>query len=209
MKNTNKAFQNLSKWLMLITLFATITACSKPYFTKLSSDGTILAFGDSLTAGNGTSSENSYPNVLSQISGHKVINAGISGETTEQGAVRFAQVLQETHPQLVILMEGGNDILRNINPQETKHNLESMIKQAQLQHVQIMLVGIPNKNIFSSHAEFYDDLAKRYNLLLDDSSIAKLEKSPEYKSDEVHFNQQGYKVLAERFYALLKKNGAL
>ncbi len=185
-----------------------IIACSKPYFTKLPDDGVILAFGDSLTAGNGTSSENSYPSVLSQISGHKVVNAGISGETTEQGAARFAQVLQETHPRLVILMEGGNDILRNISPQDTKRNLESMIKQAQLQQVQILLVGIPSKSLFSSHAEFYDDLAKQYNLLLDGNSVAKLEKLPEYKSDEVHFNQQGYKVLAERFYALLKKNDA-
>lgn len=207
MTNTSKVGLNFNSWLILITLFI-ISACSKPYFTKLSSDGVILAFGDSLTAGNGTSLENSYPSVLSQISGHKVINAGIPGETTKQGAVRFAQVLEETHPQLVILMEGGNDILRNINPQETKRNLENMIKQAQLRHVQIMLVGIPNKSLFSSHAEFYDDLAKQYNLLLDDNSIAKLEKSPEYKSDEVHFNQQGYKVLAERFYDLLKKNGA-
>ncbi|RTL10740.1 MAG: arylesterase [Neisseriaceae bacterium] len=207
MTNTSKVGLNFNSWLILITLFI-ISACSKPYFTKLPSDGVILAFGDSLTAGNGTSVENSYPSVLSQISGHKVINAGIPGETTEQGAARFAQVLEETHPQLVILMEGGNDILRNINPQATKRNLENMIKQAQLQHMQIMLVGIPNKSLFSSHAEFYDDLAKQYNLLLDDNSIAKLEKSPEYKSDEVHFNQQGYKVLAERFYDLLKKNGA-
>jgi lysophospholipase L1-like esterase len=209
MKNISNVYLNLSKWLIFIILFAIITACSKPYFTKLSSDGTILAFGDSLTAGNGTSSENSYPSVLSQISGHKVINAGISGETTEQGAARFARVLQETHPQLVILMEGGNDILRNISPQDTKRNLESMIKQAQLQQVQILLVGIPSKSLFSSHAEFYDDLAKQYNLLLDDNSVAKLEKSPEYKSDEVHFNQQGYKILAERLYDALKKNGAL
>ena len=52
-----------------------------------------------------------------------------------------------------------------------------MIKQAQLQHMQIMLVGIPEQSLFSSHAEFYDDLAKQYNLLLDDNSITKLENS--------------------------------
>ena len=202
--------RNISKLCFKLSLLVVlaVVACSKPFFTKLPSDGVILAFGDSLTAGNGTSLENSYPSILSQISEHKVINAGVSGETTEQGAARFAQVLQETHPRLVILMEGGNDILRNISSQETKRNLESMIKQAQLQQVQILLVGIPNKSLFSSHAEFYDDLAKQYNLLLDDNSIAKLEKSPEYKSDEVHFNQQGYKILAERIYELLKKNGA-
>ena len=199
---------SLIKCLSLLVLIFFISACSKPYFTKLPDDGVILTFGDSLTAGNGTSVENSYPSVLGQMSKHKIINAGVSGETTEQGAARFAQVLQETHPQLVILMEGGNDILRNISPQETKRNLENMIKQAQQQHIQILLVGIPSKSLFSSHAEFYDDLAKQYNLLLDDNSIAKLEKSPEYKSDEVHFNQQGYKVLAERLYLLLDKNGA-
>ncbi len=206
-----KQIKSLSfiKCLSLLVLIFFISACSKPYFNKLPADGVILAFGDSLTAGNGTSSENSYPSVLSQISGHKVVNAGISGEITEQGVARFNQVLEETHPQLVILMEGGNDILRNINPQETKRNLDTMIKQAQQRHISILLVGIPSKNLFSSHAKFYEDLAEQNKILLDDNTIAKLEKSAEYKSDQVHFNQQGYKVLAERFYELLKKNGAL
>ncbi|NNM14640.1 MAG: arylesterase, partial [Gammaproteobacteria bacterium] len=90
-----------------------LAACGAKPLSPLSQNATIVAFGDSLTQGVGTTRDKSYPAVLAEISGRNVINAGISGETTTEGLGRFASVLEQNAPELVILIEGGNDILRN------------------------------------------------------------------------------------------------
>ncbi|GAA3919285.1 GDSL-type esterase/lipase family protein [Litoribacillus peritrichatus] len=91
--------------------------------SPLSTDDTILAFGDSLTYGVGAKNGKTYPEVLSELTGIQVINAGVSGETTSKGILRFSDVLDEHQPQLIILLEGGNDVLRNHPPSQTKSNL--------------------------------------------------------------------------------------
>lgn len=185
-----------------------LSGCSHK-LTPLPPNAVILAFGDSLTAGYGVSPQDSYPAILATISGHPVINAGISGETTTQGLARFAKVIDETKPALIILMEGGNDILQNVNPAQTKASLNQMIAIAKQKNIQLLLIAVPEKSIFSSAAGFYKELAQENKLPLDNEIIAKLEKDPRYKSDYVHFNQQGYKLLAEKIYQDLIKNGAL
>lgn len=195
--------------LTILISSISLIGCSKKPYTPLSPNATILAFGDSLTAGYGTTPENSYPSSLAKLSGHPVINAGISGETTAQGLARFATVLDQTKPELVILMEGGNDILQNLSQKTAQQNLQQMIDLAKLRKIQILLVAVPAKSFFSSSADFYEQLAEQNKLVLDDSTIAKLMKNPQFKSDYVHYNQQGYAKMAEHFYDELKDNGAL
>lgn len=210
MKTWTMIIHSSLKIVLSILICILISACNNSTkFTPLAPNSIILAFGDSLTAGYGTTPENSYPSVLAQLSGHPVINAGISGETTEQGLTRFATTLDEVQPQLVILMEGANDILQNKDLDQAKQNLNAMIHEAKSRNIQILLVAVPAKSLSLSGANFYPELAAENKLILDDDTIAKLLKSPELKSDFVHFNQQGYHVMAERFYALLKNHGAL
>jgi acyl-CoA thioesterase-1 len=91
-----------------------LTGCSDPKLSEIPRNATILAFGDSLTVGVGASYAESYPVVLTELSGRKVINAGVSGETTTQGLQRLPGLLEQHEPELVLLLEGGNDILRNL-----------------------------------------------------------------------------------------------
>jgi acyl-CoA thioesterase-1 len=210
MKTWTMIIHSSLKIVLSILICILISACNNSTkFTPLAPNSIILAFGDSLTAGYGTTPENSYPSVLAQLSGHPVINAGISGETTEQGLARFGTTLDEVQPQLVILMEGANDILQNKSQQQAKQNLAAMIHAAQARKIQILLVAVPAKSLFLASANFYPELAAENKLVLDNTTIAKLLKAPELKSDYVHFNQQGYHLMAERFYALLKEHGAL
>lgn len=204
----NLIHSNRKFWLSIL-ICSLISACSpSAKFTPLPKGSIILAFGDSLTAGYGTTPENSYPMVLAQLSGHPVVNAGISGETTGQGLARFSNTLDQIQPKLVILMEGANDILQNKNLEQAKQNLNAMIHEAKSRNIQILLVAVPAKSLSLSGANFYPELAAENKLILDDDTLAKLLKSPELKSDFVHFNQQGYHVMAERFYAVLKEHGA-
>ncbi len=186
-----------------------VSACGEKKLKPLSQKQVIVAFGDSLTAGVGAAEREAYPAQLERLIGIKVINAGVSGETTQQGLARLPAVLDQHSPQLVILLEGGNDILRNYNLAQTKQNLAKMIEEIQSRDIQLILLGVPEKNIFSSSAPLYRELAEQYDLVFDGEIISDLIKTKKYKSDSVHFNGLGYQQLAERIQQLLEDQGAL
>ena len=200
---------NYLKLIAIIFCGLMIQACGDAKLTLIPHNATILAYGDSLTYGKGVEEEQSYPSVLADLSNREVINAGISGETTKQGLARLARVLEESDPHLMILLEGGNDILRNQNLSQTKQNLASMIEMAQSQGVQVLLIGVPEKKLFSNSAKIFPELAEQYELVFEGKLIASLLRSPEYKSDSVHFNKLGYEKLAQSIYQLLQDQEAL
>lgn len=186
----------------------TLHGCGSPKLAPIAG-GTILAFGDSLTAGVGVSREHSYPSVLGKLTGMSVINAGVPGETTDEGLKRLPGVLDRTHPALMILIEGGNDILQNRSLSETKHNLRGMIELARSRGIEVVLIGVPQKALFSDSAPIYAELAERFKLVFDGDLIAGLERSPSLKSDRVHFNAKGYRRMAKSIQALLINSGAI
>ena len=200
---------SLLKPLILSLIALLLLACSDPGLNPVPPGGRILAFGDSLTKGVGAGEENSYPAVLQELIGISVINAGISGETTYGGLARISESLDETRPNLVILLEGGNDILRNTPHHEIRANLVGMIEQAMMRDIEVVLLGVPEKSLFSSSAAFYRDLADEYELTFDDSLVADLLRSPAYKSDPIHLNSRGYREMARRIQELLIAGGAL
>jgi lysophospholipase L1-like esterase len=201
--------RNLFFLLMLLVGFFALTSCSQPSFEKLEEGSVIVAFGDSLTQGVGVSVEQSYPAILQKLSGYKVVNAGVSGEITAQGLVRFAQVLEREQPRLIILLEGGNDILKNIPREQTKENLANMIALAQANNVAVLLVGVPEKSIFFSSAALYKSLAEQWNVPLENNIVGHLMRRTSMKSDYIHFNEKGYQKLAETIYLNLQENGAI
>ncbi len=194
---------------LAVLLFVILSACSKDELKPLNQNDVIVAFGDSLTAGYGVSKDNAYPVRLAELTGHTVINAGVSGETTRQGLQRIDSVLDKHIPSLVILFEGGNDILRNQDLSKTKKNLDQMIQKIKQSGAQVLLVGLPKKSLLSSTAELYKELADQHDIPLQSSIVAKLLRQPAMKSDSVHFNAKGYAALAEAIAELLRESGAI
>ncbi|WP_432698390.1 arylesterase [Marinobacterium sp. YM272] len=199
----------MARALVLGLLFLALAGCGDDKLSPLSDYARILAFGDSLTAGYGVNKAQSYPSVLANISGREVINAGISGEETSEGVHRLGQLLERERPALLILFEGGNDILRNRDLSRTKANLAQMIEQAQNEDVDVLLIGVPQKSLFSSAAPLYGELAEQYGVAYLDGAVADLLREPAYKSDQVHFNAEGYRRLAELIHQHLQQEGAL
>lgn len=169
----------------------------------------ILAFGDSLTYSYGAPPEDSYPLVLQALTGHTVINSGIPGEVTAEGLERLPGELDKHEPDLLILLEGGNDILRSHDLSKTRANLAAMIELAQMQGVQVLLLGVPQKKIFSNTAPFYQELADEYQVVYEGDMLPDLLWDNRYKSDSIHFNSDGYRELAERIDDLLRAKNAL
>ena len=197
-----------SLWL-LVFLVLGLVACGEPEFRTIPEEGVILAFGDSLTVGVGARGDSSYPSVLADLTGRQVINAGVSGETTQAGLPRLEKILAAESVDLLILLEGGNDILRNQNLENTKRNLAAMIQMAKRSNIDVLLIGVPEKNLFSKVAPIYDELAAEFDVVYERELLSKLLKSPSYKSDAVHLNDQGYQKMAEAIFERLRKLGAL
>jgi len=194
---------------VIVCVVLAVSACNNSSLPALGSDAVILAFGDSLTKGKGTSAENSYPAVLARLSSRTVINAGISGETTAAGLLRLPGVLEDTSPDLMLLMHGGNDILQNLSLTAAKKNLQAMIRLAQERDIAVVLIGVPEKKLFSSSAAYYRELAESHELPFAPNIISSLLRKPRMKSDAVHFNAAGYAEMAQKIYTLLQANGAM
>lgn len=194
---------------LMLSMLSLINGCGSPELSRLASDGTILAFGDSLTVGIGTTSRNSYPSILSDLVDVTVVGSGVSGETTAEGVARLAGELSKIDPDLLILLEGGNDILRNVPPDQIKSNLAQMIQLAQQQGTEVLLIGVPEKGLFSKVAPFYQELAEEYDVLLIENLVGELLRNPRYKSDPIHLNGEGYRVMAESLVQTLEQSGAI
>jgi len=187
-----------------------VTACSdSPSLTKLNEQQPILAFGDSLTLGKGANKQQSYPSQLSLLLDKQVINAGINGETSQQGLERLPELLDQYQPQLLILCHGGNDILQNRSLDDMQDNLAQMIEMAQARDIQVVLLSVPEATIFLSDIEQYQLLATQYNIPLGNNIMRDVLKKPVLHSDTVHPNAQGYRLIAEGVYDLLEEFGAL
>lgn len=108
---------------------------------------TVLIIGDSLSAGYGIDVDQSWTSLLqarldSQGYEYKVVNASISGDTTEGGATRIAPTLEKFSPSLVVLELGGNDGLRGFPPDRIKENLRSMIEACRDSGAEVVMLGI-------------------------------------------------------------------
>lgn len=193
-------------------IVALLSACDKsePVFEKITPDAVILAFGDSLTHGSGASQNADYPAVLSTLSSHEIINAGLPGEISQDGLNRLPNLLDEHQPELLILIHGGNDMLRRIPQQQTRDNLKQMIDEARLRNIKVVLLGVPEFNLFLlSSAEFYQQVADVQEVPIDLETLPKILSTNSLKSDAIHPNNEGYRLLAENIYRLLVDSGAL
>lgn len=200
------------KKVFLAFVFLLLSACNKsdPVFEKLPEDAVILAFGDSLTYGTGASKTADYPAVLSDLSSREVINEGIPGELSRDGLIRLPSLLDQYQPELLILIHGGNDLLRKIPQQQTRDNLKQMINEAYQRNIKVVMLGVPKFNLFLlSSAEFYQQLAEELKAPIDLEILPQILSNNQLKSDTIHPNEKGYRLMAESIFNLLVNTGAL
>lgn len=174
----------------------------------------IVAFGDSLTAGLGVAADESYPAELQRrldVLGlrYRVINAGVSGETTAGGLRRVPWILR-SKPEIVILELGANDGLRGLRVEETKANLERIIQLLQQSGVQVILAGMklpPNygQAYLEGFEGLYPDLAARYHLPLIPFFLEGVAASQALNQpDGIHPTAQGYRKIVESMLVTLQ-----
>lgn len=200
------------KWLIVLIILGLLSINNferQPQLDPLPSDATILALGDSLTYGTGVARDDSYPSVLEELTGLKVINAGIPGETSDGTLSRIDDVIEKHLPDLVILCIGGNDILRRRDKARIVNNIQGMIDIAEKNDIQIILLAVPEFGLFLTAPDFYQELADENDIPLDNDTIPEVLRDNSLKSDAIHGNEAGYRVIAENVYRLLEQAGAI
>jgi acyl-CoA thioesterase-1 len=196
----------------LLTMFtsACLAACpSGAKVPRLTNDAVILAFGDSLTFGTGVARTESYPAVLERLVGRRVLNSGVPGEVTGEGAARLPEVLEREKLALLILCHGGNDLLRRLNQQQTADNLRTMIRSARERSIAVVIIAVPFPGVSLSPPPFYRETAAEMGLPIDEKALSSILSDGSLKSDYIHPNAAGYQRLAESIAALLRKSGAV
>ena len=198
--------------LLVAALLALLaTACGDPpALEPLAPGDRILAFGDSLTRGTGAPDAQSYPAQLAALIDRTVVNAGVPGETSAEGLRRLPGVLADVRPALVLLCHGGNDILRGLNLDAARRNLERMVELARAAGAQVVLIGVPRRSLLvRDTADFYHELAEELGVPLEDEALEDILGDDGLKSDAVHPNGAGYRRLAEAVAELLRQAGAV
>ena len=201
--------------IMFITVYS-LAGCSqeqkKTPDTK--EDGgtmqTIVAVGDSLTAGYGLDESAAYPALLEkklQAAGYnyQVVNAGVSGETSSGTLSRMDWIITLA-PDIVVLETGANDGLRGIDPQVTKENIRKILQLLKDKDVVVLLAGMKMVwNLGPAYvAQFnaiYPRLAKEFDVIFMPFFLKGMAMKPALTlSDGVHPNAQGYKIITENIY---------
>jgi len=177
----------------------------------------IVLFGDSLMAGYGLNKEHQLSVVLQEkliSKGYKleVVNGSVSGSTSSGGVNRVEWTLSESNINLVILGLGANDMLRGIQPKETKNNLEKIIKAAQAKNIKVILAGMiaPTSYGFEYKNNFdqiYPDLSKQYNLPLIPFLLEGVALKPKLNlRDGMHPNERGTIIISKTLQEIILKN---
>jgi acyl-CoA thioesterase-1 len=174
----------------------------------------VVALGDSLTAGFRLRPEEAYPGVLqSRLAAagysYRVVNAGVSGETSTDIARRFDRSVP-AGTDVLILAAGANDGLRGVPVETLRRNLAAMIEKAQSRGIRVLLCGMetPPYRGWAYTLDFHDvypDLSKRYNVPLVPFLLTGVVGVPEYNlGDRVHPNARGASVIARNMWPYLE-----
>ena len=198
--------KNFLRVLVFVLVAAIVVGCSeKKSQIKIEK---VLLFGDSLMSGYGLPEDDHLSVVLEKsLKSDKyeieIFNGSISGDTSSDGLDRIEDELSDTSYDLIIIGLGANDMLRRINPDQTKQNLEDIINIITSNNIKIILAGMiasPTNglNYKKKFDKIYPDLSKKFELELIPFLLKGVALNPSLnQADGIHPNEKGVLIIAE------------
>lgn len=167
----------------------------------------VMILGDSLTAGFGLSESEAYPALLAErlrTAGRpvRIVNAGISGDTTAGGLARVDWLLSQ-NPEVVVVELGGNDGLRGLSLEETEGNLDGIVRRCRQAGARVLLMGMKIPPSYGAEysgdfAALFEELASTHGVALMPFLLEGVAGDPNLnQADGIHPNAAGHRLLAE------------
>jgi acyl-CoA hydrolase len=205
----------LKRLIQVVCVLVAFSACDRDYqHSPLPSTSNVVILGDSLTFGTGAAEGEDYASILASTTGWNIINAGVPGNTTQDGLARLTDLLDahETGDQkidLLIVELGGNDFLKHVPEPQTVNNLKSILNQAKAKNIQTALIAIPQYSpvaaafgALSDHP-LYEKLAEETDTPLIEDLFSDVLAKNNLKADYIHPNAAGYRVVADKLQQAL------
>jgi lysophospholipase L1-like esterase len=161
---------------------------------------TIICFGDSLTYGIGAGKDMDYPSQLSKMIGGPVINAGVSGDTTDRALQRLERDVLIKAPDLVLITLGGNDLKNGVDKDRAFDNLKLIVNSIQNTGARVIIGGIRFPMRDRGYGRAYQKLADDTGAALIPNIFEGIMGNRKLMSDPIHPNDEGYKIMAQKFY---------
>ncbi len=176
---------------------------------------TVLIFGDSLSAGYGIDVDQSWAALLQtrltdQGYEHRVVNASISGDTTEGGAARIDQAIARFRPSVIILELGGNDGLRGFPPARMRGNLEKIVTASKDSGAAVVLLGIRIPSNYGprysqSFEDVYRDIAEMHAIPWIEFFMKGVARNEELmQNDGIHPNAAAQALLLDNAWPMIR-----
>ncbi len=212
MKKNSSWFVVHSSWLRVISflffvlwIIGGLAGCVKREIKNSESNGkNIICFGDSITFGYGVGSGEDFPSALGKLVKVGVINAGIDGDTSTEALKRLDSDVLIREPFLVIIEFGGNDFLRRIPQEETINNIKEMVERIQQIGAMVALADTSAGMFMREYRLAFHKIAEEKGTIFIPSILSGIITNPAMKSDFLHPNANGYKLIAQRIYQSIK-----
>jgi acyl-CoA thioesterase-1 len=167
------------------------------------SDLTVVAFGDSITAGVGTTGDNDYVERLSDRTGVSIINEGRSGDTTGSALGRLDGAVLSRDPDIVIVFLGGNDLLQSVPVQNRIANITSIVERIRAGGAAVILVGVGN-GVLDPFNGTLPAIAAQTGSTLVPAVLEGILGVSSLMADLIHPNNAGHAIIADRIEPALR-----
>jgi len=195
--------KNKRFWVMVLLGFGLvgISACAKKEIKNIDSEGEeLICFGDSITFGYGVKPGEDYPTLLSKMTNMPVINAGLDGDTSITALKRIKADVLDRKPFLVLVEFCGNDFLKDVPQDATINNIREMVLKIQKEGAITAIVDVSAGLFLRDYRVKFSKLAEETGSIFVPAVLSGIITNPSMKSDFMHPNPEGYKIIAERIY---------